>query len=60
MLKIKRDENMAKILTQLNILTKHVMGEKNVNAIAAVGDVVYDNIQYEEGYSKKVHYWVIR
>lgn len=49
---------MAKMLTHLDLLTKHVLGgnRKNVNIVAAVGDVVYDNVLYDGGYSKEVYY----
>lgn len=49
---------MANILTQLDLLTKHVMGEnqKNINAIGTSGDSIYDNVPYEGVYSEEVHY----
>lgn len=54
----EREENMPKMLTQLDRLTKHVVGEnqKSVNVIVAAGDVVYDNLPYDGGYNKEVHY----
>lgn len=54
----ERDEIMAKMMTQLDFLTKHVIegNWKSVNVVVAVGNVVYDTISYEGGYSEEVRY----
>lgn len=52
------DENIAKMLTQLDLLTKHIIGGKPEECydVAAAGDVVYDKVLYERGYSEEIHY----
>lgn len=54
----EKHENMAKMMIQLDLLIKNVMGgnRKSVNAVTTIGDVVYDNLPYKGGYSKEVHY----
>lgn len=49
---------MAKMLTQLDLLTKHVFcsNRKNMNAIGAAREVTYDSVPYDGGYSEEVHY----
>lgn len=46
------------MLTQLDLLTKHIMGgnQKSVNAIGVSVDVVCDNVPYEGGQNEEVHY----
>lgn len=47
----KRDKNMAKLLTQLDLLTKHIIGGncKSVNAVGAIRDVMFKGVTFEGG-----------
>ncbi|WMV41608.1 hypothetical protein MTR67_034993 [Solanum verrucosum] len=53
--KQERDENMAKIMIQMDLLTKHVMGSayKVVNAVGA-NSVNHDEMQFEDMYNEEV------
>ncbi|KAF3661041.1 hypothetical protein FXO37_13114 [Capsicum annuum] len=46
----KKDENMAKVMIQLDLLTKHVMGAptKAINDVASQGDKGYDEDKTKE------------
>jgi len=49
---------MAKIMIQMDLLTKHVMGSgyKSVNAVGASSGVSPDEVQFEAMYKEKVQF----
>lgn len=53
-----RDENIAKMLTQLELFTNHVMGRnhKRVNVLEATSDVIFGSTSFEGDYNKEVDY----
>uniref|UniRef100_M1DXZ1 Integrase core domain containing protein n=1 Tax=Solanum tuberosum TaxID=4113 RepID=M1DXZ1_SOLTU len=53
----ERDENMAKIMIQMDLLTKHVMesGYKVVNAVGA-NSMSPNEMQFEDRYNEEVHF----
>lgn len=53
----ERDENMAKMLTQLDLLTKHVMeSQKSMNAIGANGNLTWDDAPFDAAYNEEVQF----
>ncbi|WMV29901.1 hypothetical protein MTR67_023286 [Solanum verrucosum] len=54
----ERDENMAKMMTQMDLLTKHVMsgGYKVVNAVGANSGMSSNDAQFLAMYNKKVQF----
>lgn len=54
----ERDENTANMMTHLDLLTKHVMGEicKNVNVIGYSGGVAFDDVPYDIAYNEEIYY----
>uniref|UniRef100_M1DS34 Putative plant transposon protein domain-containing protein n=1 Tax=Solanum tuberosum TaxID=4113 RepID=M1DS34_SOLTU len=55
----ERDENMATIMTQMDLSTKHVMGGgyKAVNAVTAKSGGNPDDAQFEAMYNEKVQFF---
>ena len=54
----ERDENMAKMMTQIDLLTKYVMnsGLKTVNAIDAGKGHVSEDVKFDTMYEEEVQY----
>ncbi|WMV41908.1 hypothetical protein MTR67_035293 [Solanum verrucosum] len=54
----ERDENMAKIMTQMDLLTKNVMGGgyKDMNTVGANSGVSPDDAQFEDMYNVEVQF----
>lgn len=46
------------MMTQLDILAKHVMGggQKTTSVVGSANDMPLDGVPYDGGYSEKVHY----
>lgn len=49
---------MAKMMTQLDLLTKNVMGggRKNINVFSTTGDMPFDGVPYDIHYNEEVQY----
>lgn len=54
----ERDENMAKIMTQLDLLMKHMMGcgQKSVNVVGSASDMTFNGVDFDVGYNEGVYY----
>lgn len=54
----ERNENMATVMTQLDPLTKHIMGggHKSVNVVGCASSLPFDDVPYEAKYDEVVYY----